>query len=147
MTSNHIMTPAEIKKAAADLNNQNQANELKLVDQVRKWFDTNKQTTYATINQTIIKHTAANIENYAFSVDVTTYNSNKLPLTISRDRKYNIISDESQKQCALIGAFIRAQGHNLTSVDYRLYEHYGLIDETDISCVFTFGYTEKNTKK
>ncbi len=147
MASNLIMTPAEIKKAADDLNNKNQANELKLVDQVRKWFDTNKQTTYATINQTIIKHTAANIEKYAFSVDVATYNSDKLSSNISRDRKYSIIRDETQKQCALIGAFIRAQGHNLTSVDYRLYEHYGLIYETDISCVFTFGSTEKNTKK
>ncbi len=147
MASNLIMTPAEIKKAAADLNNKDKATEVKLREQVKNWFDTEKQKTYATINQTIIKHTADNIENYGFCVDVKTYNSDKLPSNISHDRKYSIIRDETQKQCALIGAFIKARGHNITSTDYRLYEPYGIIDETDISCVFTFGSTQKNTKK
>jgi len=147
MASNHIMTPAEIKKAVADFNNQIQATELKLGEQVRKWFETEKQTTYATINQAIVKRTAANIENYVVRVDVKTFDSDKLPPNISRDSAHSIIRDESKKQCELIGAFIKARGHNLTSVDYRLYQHYVRSNETDISCAFTFGSTEKTTTK
>lgn len=146
MASNPIMTPVEIKKAAADLNNQIQATELKLGEQVKKWFEAEKQTTYDTINRAIVKRAAANIENYTFWVGVKTYEPHELPATIPRDRAWSIIWRESYNQCNLIGAFIKAQGHNLTNVDTRLYEPYG-IDDTDINCVFTFGSTEKNTKK
>ena len=145
MSANTIMTPDEIKKGAADLNNQIQATELKLGEQVKKWFVAEKQTTYANINQKIIKQTAANIENYTFWVGVKTYEPHELPATITSDRAKSIIWRESYNQCNLIGAFIKAQGHNLTNVDTRLYEPYG-IDDTDINCVFTFGSTEKKKK-
>ena len=148
MSANTVMTPAEIQKAAEDLNKQIAANEFKLVEQVRGWFETEKQTTYDTINQGIIKNTAANIENYTFWVGVKTYDPQKLSLssTVPRNRAYDVIWRESYNQCKLIGAFITAQGHNLTSVNTKLYQPYGISD-TDINCIFTFGSDNPNKKK
>lgn len=152
MASNPIMTPAQ-----DDCINKPQVTEQKLRQEVRYWFNREKVATYTTINETLINHPDTN-KNYAFCVDIKTYDlpggdkiydSNKLSSTLTRDETYSIIRDETQKQCSLVGAFIKAKGHNLTNVDYRICEPYayGTINDTEISCNFTIGSTEKNTKK
>ena len=139
MSANTIMTPAEIQKAAEDKNNKIRAAEIQLRGQVSGWFTKSKPTIFARINNELITHVVANTEQVKFAVWAAQFEDpirNKPPYNVMNyDAATKVIRDESHKQCNLIGDFVKAQGHNLTTVQATLRSDYGI---TDITCEFTF---------
>ena len=162
MSANIGMKPAEVQKPVEDLNKQIPANELKLKEQVKEWFETAKPHIYDSLNKRLNTHSAI--------VGVKTYDPNTLVLSsiVSRDRANAIILDESNNQCNLMSEFVKAQGHNVTDVIAMLHHPYydgmpqfyrNLTDEkatvrmpfenldVDVVCLFSFASTTQNKKK
>ena len=162
MSANNGKKPLEVKKPTEDLNKQIAANELKLKEQVKEWFETAKPHIYDRVNK--------RINTYSVMVGINTYMPEKLSLssTIPRDRANAIILEESDIQCNLMSEFVKAQGHNVTDVHGMLHHPYydGLPQfhryqtdgkaavrmpfehrEVDVVCLFGFASTTLNKNK
>ena len=137
MASNSIMTPDEIKQNAIDLIKQRAKSETELAEQVKKVFETEKNKTYAAINRAMTSNVAYNKHSYSFSV---TLGNTFIPPNITREKAHDIINYEANKECKLIGHFIKAHGHNLTEVNGSAFKSY--YGESTINCNFTFGHNK-----
>jgi len=139
MSANTIMTPAEIQKAAEDVNNKIRAAEIQLRGQVSGWFTKSKIAIFARINNELITNVVANTDQVKFAVWAAKFEDpirHRPPYNVMNyDAATKVIRDESHKQCNLIGDFVKAQGHNLSEVHSTLRSDHGI---TDITCEFTF---------
>lgn len=141
MSANTVMTPAEVQKAAADKNNKIRAVEIQLREKVANWFTKSKPATYNRINDELIAHVVANKEakpeQIKFAVHSAEYETKFLHKQPFNTMNYwvasDVIMDESQKQCNLIGEFVKAQGHNLVDVSASNHADFGIVD---IKCEF-----------
>jgi len=144
------MTPAEVKKAVNDMNASIRATELQLREEVGKWFVSRKQTIFASINTELLNKTFYKTdpaEEVGFSVPAADYKNKMLWSEPYNNMKYDlavhVINDETQKQCELIGEFIKAQGHNLTKVKATYKIDFGI---ADIGCNFTIATPSTSDK-
>ena len=140
MDSNPIMTPAEIKQNAIDLIKQVAKSEIEVAEQVKNVFEAEKHKTYAAINRAMTSNVASKTHNYSFSATLeNTFEMIGIPPNITREKARKVVGYEANKQCKLIGDFIKAQGHNLTDVSGDAFEP--LYGESTINCYFTFGHS------
>lgn len=141
MASNSIMTPDEIKQNAIDLIKQRAKSETELAEQVKKVFETEKHKIYAAINLAMTSNVAYNKHSYSFSVKLgNTFEMIGIPPNITREKAHDIINYEANKECKLIGDFIKAHGHNLSEVNGSAVKSY--YGESSINCNFTFGHNK-----
>lgn len=139
MSANTIMNPAEIKKAAEDVNNKIRVVEIQLREKVAGLFAKSKPSVFEMINNHLITQAVANTNQPNFAVYAAQYDTKflfKPPVNVMNyDAANKVIMDESHKQCNLIGEFVKAQGHNLVEVSASSWSDYGIVD---IKCDFTF---------
>jgi hypothetical protein len=136
-----IITPADAKAAADKINNNKAHLEFELREYVKKTFVTEKNRIVKYINNNIITQISYGKSRIVFDTHIDSphykYDLDKYIDPLGIDRIDKTIADQLDKECKVLGEFIKAAGYpdKVTATGVRrdnLYRY-------DMNCEFTIG--------